>query len=181
MKKSWIDVKQQLLDKEHKELVNIIKLLYQADKGNQTFLYTHLALDKHYLEPYKEKIERHVFPDILAREDYSVVKAKKAISDYKKALGKPADIAELEVFYCECAGDFLESICLEDENFFLALERMFERAVKSVLALPPKQQKKYGARLNHVYRLSDNWGWGVQDELTDIIDEQDAIRPLFDL
>ena len=34
-------------------------------------------------------------------QNVSVAKAKKAISDYKKATGLPQGVAELSVFYCE--------------------------------------------------------------------------------
>jgi hypothetical protein len=46
----------------------------------------------------------------------SVSKAKKAIADYKKAIGRPAGMAELSIFYCEEAFGFLESCSMEDES-----------------------------------------------------------------
>ena len=39
----------------------------------------------------------------------SISKAKKAITDYKKAIGRPDGMAELSIFYCEEAFGFLES------------------------------------------------------------------------
>ena len=36
-----------------------------------------------------------------------VAKAKKALADYKKAIGRPEGLAELSVYYCEEAFTFL--------------------------------------------------------------------------
>jgi len=74
------------------------------------------------------------------RNPISVSKAKKAISDYKKALGQPDGLAELTVFYCEEVFVFLASCGMDDEGFHDALVRMFEQALKYVLALPKAQQ-----------------------------------------
>jgi hypothetical protein len=40
------------------------------------------------------------------KEEYSVSKAKKPITDYKKASGLPEGVAELTVYYCERAIGF---------------------------------------------------------------------------
>ena len=55
-------------------------------------------------------------------------KAKKAISEYKKAIGQPEDLAELMVFCCERAAGFSDDVGLQDEGYFDALVRMFERS-----------------------------------------------------
>ena len=43
---------------------------------------------------------------MFKNQDTSVTKAKKAISDYKKAIGQSEGLAELMVFYCERAAGF---------------------------------------------------------------------------
>ena len=63
-------------------------------------------------------------------------KAKKAIADYRKAIGRPDGMAELSIFYCEEAFSFLESCSLEDENHFAALIPMYERSLEFVSNLP---------------------------------------------
>ena len=90
-------------------------------------------------------------------------KAKKAISDYKKALGQPEGLAELTVFYCEEVFDFLAGCGMDDEGFYDALVRMFEQALKYVLALPKGQQAAFLGRLDRVRQLGQNVGWGVGD------------------
>ena len=67
---------------------------------------------------------------MLRNQDTSVSQAKRAISDYKKAVGDPAGLAELMVFYCEQAAGFCSDIYTEDQGYFNALLRMFEQALK---------------------------------------------------
>jgi hypothetical protein len=61
----------------------------------------------------------------------SVSKAKKAISDYKKAIGQPKGLAELTIIYCEEAFNFLQTCGFEDEGYFLSLIRMYSQALGS--------------------------------------------------
>ena len=56
----------------------------------------------------------------MRKHPISISKAKKAIADYKKAIGRPEGLAELSIFYCEEAFDFLDFMAW-DESYFLAL------------------------------------------------------------
>ncbi len=80
--------------------------LYAASKDNQNFLHTRFAMGTDVLEPYKAIIDRWVSPDVYKNQTYSVAKAKKPITDFKKASGRTEDLAELTVFYCEQAVEF---------------------------------------------------------------------------
>ena len=98
---TWTDVKAKLADFDRAALLDLIHNLYAAHKENQLFLHARFGLEKDVLEPYKEIIDRWLWPDVLRNQDTSVARAKQAISDYKKAVGDPAGLAELMVFYCE--------------------------------------------------------------------------------
>ena len=67
------------------------------------------------------------------------------------------------MFYCEEVFDFLAGCSMDDEGFYDALVRMFEQALKYVLALPKGQQAAFLARLDRVRQLGQNVGWGVGD------------------
>jgi hypothetical protein len=82
------------------------------------------------LKPYKKTLDRGLWPDVLRNQDPSVVKAKQAISSYRRAVGEPAGLAELMVFYCERAAGFCSDIGYQDESYLDALVRMFEQALK---------------------------------------------------
>jgi hypothetical protein len=58
-------------------------------------------------------------------QETSVSRAKRAITDYKKAIGDPEGPAELTVFYCERALDSVGMCAIKDAAYFRALVRMF--------------------------------------------------------
>ena len=157
---SWSDVKTNLADFDRAGLLRLVQDLYSASKDNKAFLHARFGLGDDPLEPYKDVITQWINPPDY-RKPQSVAKAKKAISDYKKALGQPEGLAELAVFYCEEVFDFLAGCGMDDEGFYDALVRMFEQALKYVLALPAAQQAAFLARLDRVRQLGQDVGWGV--------------------
>ena len=112
---SWSDVKTKLSDFDRAGLMSLVQDLYAASKDNQAFLHARFALGDDALKPYKLTIDRWLWPDVFKNQDTSVAKAKKAISDYKKAIAQPEGLAELMVFYCERAAGFSNDIGLQDE------------------------------------------------------------------
>ena len=159
----WSDVKSRLADFDRAGLLSLVQDLYAASKDNQTFLHARFGLGDDPLESYKDVIVRWINPPDL-REPISVSKAKKAISDYKKALGQPEGLAELSLFYCEEAFDFLSACGMDDEGFYDALVRMFEQALKHVLTLPHARQASFLDRLDAVRQQGCHVGWGVGDD-----------------
>jgi hypothetical protein len=155
----WSDIKTKLSDFDRAGLIGLVQDLYAANKDNQTFLHARFALGGDVLKPYKATIKKWINP-ADARKPMSVAKAKKAISDYKKALGQPEGLAELTVFYCEEVLAFLAGCGINDDGFFDALARMFEQALRYVQALPTPQQPAFIARLDRVRRLGQDWGVG---------------------
>lgn len=157
---SWSDVKTKLTDFDRAGLLGLVQDLYAASKDNKVFLHTRFGLGDDPLEPYKDVIICWINPPDF-RRPISVSKAKKAISDYKKAVGKPEGLAELSVFYCEEVFDFLAGCGMDDDGYYDALVRMFAQALKYVLALPQAQQRAFLKRLDRVRQLGQNVGWGV--------------------
>jgi hypothetical protein len=94
---SWNSVKAGLSGFDRTALLGLIQDLYAASKDNQAFLHARLNLGGDPLKPYKAVISRSVCPDIFKNQPVSVAKAKKAIADYKKAIGYPEGMAELSV------------------------------------------------------------------------------------
>jgi hypothetical protein len=129
-----------LSDFDRAGLLGLLHDLYAASKDNQTFLHARFGLGNDLLKPYKVSIDRWLWPDLFKNQDTSVAKAKKAIADYKKALGQPEELAELMVFYCERAAGFSNDVGLQDESYFIAMVRMFEQALKAIGVLPEEQR-----------------------------------------
>ena len=89
------------------------------------------------LKPYKETLDRWLWPDVLRNQDTSVVKAKQAISSYKKAIGDSVGLAELMVFYCERAAGFCCDVGYQDDSYFNALVRLFEQVLEIIARYLP--------------------------------------------
>jgi hypothetical protein len=162
---TWADVKAKLVAFDRPALLDLVHDLYAAHKDNQAFLHARFGLGVDVLEAYKETIERWVWPDPFRNQDTSVSKAKQAISDYKKAVGDPAGLTELMVFYCEQAAGYCRDIGYQEEGFFDALVRMFEQALKAANTLPADGRDSYIARLDQVREISHDFGYGVGDDM----------------
>ena len=166
---TWTDVKTKLADFDRAALLGLIQSLYSAYKDNQAFLHARFGLAEDVLEPYKKTIDRWLWPDVLRNQDTSVSHAKRAISDYKKAVGEAEGLAELMVFYCEQAAGFCSDILSDDEGYFNALVRMFEQALKIVNALSVERRDDLLTRLDRVRVISHKIGYGVGDDMDSLM------------
>ena len=162
---TWTVVKARLADFDRAALLGLIQNLYAAQKETRAFLHARFGLGEDALEPYKKTIDRWLWPDLFRKQDTSVSQAKRAISDYKKAVGDPEGLAELMVFYCERAAGFCHDICNDDEGYFDALVRMFEQALKLANALSTDRRDDLLARLDRVRAISHEFGYGVGDDM----------------
>jgi hypothetical protein len=165
---SWGEIKKKLAEFDQAGLIGLVHDLYAAGKENQAFLHARFALGDDVLKPHKATIDRWLWPDVFRNQNVSVAKAKKAVSDYKKAIGDPDGLAELMVFYCEQASGFCQDVGLQDESHFNSLIRMFEQALKTINALPESYRPVLFARLDVVRGTSHDFGYGVGDELDEL-------------
>ena len=168
---TWIDVKAKLAPFDRTGLLSLVQDLYAAHKDNQVFLHARLGLSEDVLKPYKQTIDRWLWPDVFRNQDTSVAKAKQAISNYKKAVGEPGGLAELMVFYCERASGFCNEFGNDDVNYLSALVRTFEQAFAIVITLPADSRDALLARLEKVRNISHNLGYGVGDSMDSILAE----------
>ena len=166
---TWIDVKAKLASFDRTGLLDLVQDLYAAHKDNQTFLHARLGLNEDVLKSYKQTIDRWLWPDVFLKQDVSVAKAKRAISNYRKAVGELSGLAELMVFYCERAAGFSSDIGMDDENYLSALVRMFEQALTVANALPADSRDALRARLDRVRNTSQKIGYGVGEDMDFIL------------
>ena len=87
---SWKAVKAALQSFDRTGLLGLVQDLYAVDRDNQAFLHARLGLGSDQLGPYKAIISRWICPDLMGKQSVSISKAKKAITDYRKAIGQPA-------------------------------------------------------------------------------------------
>jgi hypothetical protein len=173
---TWNDVKTALLEFDRVGLRGLVQDLYTASKDNQAFLHARLGLGDDQLQLFKASISRWISPDLMKGQPISVSKAKKAIANYKKAIGRPDGMAELSIFYCEEAVGLLESCSMDDERYFAALIRMYGRSLEIVSSLPTAERTTYLERLDRLRSRGKNVGWLVEEEFNslwyDAVDEQ---------
>ena len=160
---SWSDIKAKLTDFDRASLLSLVQDMYAVSKDNQNFLHTRFGVGD-VLGPYKATIERWLRPDVFKNQDYSVAKAKKPISDFKKASGRPEGLAELMVFYCEQASGFSDDVGLDDDSYYDSLVRMFEQAVTVAMALADAQRDPLVDRLEDIRAWGQGMGWELGED-----------------
>jgi hypothetical protein len=165
----WTDVKAKLASLDRMGLIGLVQDLYTLHKDNQTFLHTRFGLGEDALKPYKETLDRWLWPDVLRNQDTSVAKAKQAISSYRKAVGEAAGLAELMVFFCERAAGFCNDVGYQDESYINALVNMFEQAIKVTRQLSAGDRDALIVRLDRVRTISHNLGYGVGDDMDSLL------------
>ena len=165
---SWSDLKAELAQFDRTGLLGLLKDLYALRPENRAFLAARLGVGSDPLSPYKIVISRWIYPDLMRGQDVSVAKAKKAIADYRKAVGRPEGMAELCIFYCEEATRLLGDCGMEDEAYYSALVRMFEQALSVLAELAVAERDEMLKRLDAVRGSLHGTGWGVSDAMNEI-------------
>ncbi len=160
---TWVDVKAILLTFDRTGLQGLVQDLYAASKDNQAFLHARFGLGPDQLGPYKATISRWINPDLMKNQTVSVSKAKKVMAGYGKAIGRPEGLAELSIYFCEEAFNFVEGCSFSDERYFVALIRMYDRSVNRVLSLPLAERCPYVERLDKLRLRRKHVGWVVED------------------
>ena len=165
---TWGDLKTCLGDIDRDGLVRLIADLYAASSDNRAFLHTRFALGDDPVKAYKDVVTRWVYPDVFKRQDVSVAKAKKAISDYRKACGDIQGLIELMTCYCEEASDFAAEFGMDDEDYLESVVRMFEADIKAIAGLEPAAGVAFLDRLDKVRSRCRGLGYGVGDSIDDL-------------
>jgi hypothetical protein len=165
---TWSEVKAKLALFGRAGLVGLLSDLHSLSRDNQAFLHARPGLGSDPLAPYKATISRWIHRDIIRGQAISVARAKKAISDYRKAIGLPAPSLSSPSFYCESAARLLAECGMEDEGYFTALARMFDQALAAVATVNPLERRTLLQRLDAVRPATHAVGWGVKDSMDEL-------------
>jgi hypothetical protein len=171
---TWEEVKAELASFDRAALLAVLQDLYAASEGNRAFLHVRFGLGQDPLQPYKKIINRWLWPDVFRGEETSVSRAKRAISNYKKASRDPEGLAELMVYYCEQAAGFCRDVDHQEAAYCDALVRMFEQALRTTTGLTANsgtvRNRLLGA-LDHVRSIGHQLGYGVGDNMDVLLAE----------
>lgn len=176
-KPTWTDVKAKLGDFDRAGLVQLVADLYAFHKDNQAFMHARFGLGQNPLDDYKKRIAAALAPDIdrKPRAQVSVATARKAISEYTKAVGDPMGVLELRVFWCETAVGFSMEYAFTDTGYLDALALQYREACGTLSALKEPQLEEYIERLQNV-RDDADMGYGVDSYMNEVLG--DAMRKL---
>ncbi|OGT24387.1 MAG: hypothetical protein A2342_09930 [Gallionellales bacterium RIFOXYB12_FULL_54_9] len=101
--------------------------------------------------------------------DVKITDAKKAISEYQKAIGLPEGMLELHLCFCEVAMDFSTDYGYEGEGFFNAVYLQFKKAVEVLGKVSVELQEDALDRLYDLRNIASNVGYGVEDDMGDLL------------
>jgi hypothetical protein len=171
-KPSWVDVKAKLANFDQAGLIQLVADLYAAEKVNQAFLHARFSIGGDPLEIYKKRIQKALFPNVMGRNsDVKITDAKKAISEYQKAIGLPEGMLELHLCFCEVALDFSTDCGYESDGFFNAVCLQFKKALETLGKVSVEIQEDALDRLYDLRNIASNVGYGLEDDMEDLLAE----------
>jgi hypothetical protein len=167
-KQTFSSVRKSLMTLDRDGLVAILGDLYSLSSQNRDFLVARFIPSAPSLDKYKKTIRKSLYPNVMGsgRIKISFRDAKKAVSDYKKAIGAGIGLAELIVYAVECGNDFTCEYGDIDEPFYDSMARLFELATKEVKNLKPEDAAPFIVRLGVVVDRADCIGWGYHDSIS---------------
>ena len=171
---TWLDIKARLKGMDRAGLVGLIADLYAASPTNRSFLHTRFSVGADPLRIYKKRIEQALHPKTAPdphqprHPDIHVAEAKKAISEYQKAIGFPLDVLELRIYFCEVAMNFALRHSYDDSRFYDAVRLQLTIAARAVIDIDEKGRKRYITRLGRVCDKVAKLGY----EWDDLLPEQ---------
>ena len=166
-KTTWNDLKKEVVELDHSQMVDLIKDLYRLSKSNSDFLHARFSVGDDLISPYKKIVGNSMHPDIFKDEPVKISRAKKAISDYSKATGDEIGIIDIMIFFVESGNNYTLQIGDIDQEFYNSLCSMYAKAVENVISLPEGEQEEFRERLRMIMESSLGIGWGYHDDLCD--------------
>lgn len=174
------EVKKKLSRLSQKELIALIAKLYKTSPDAANMLNVEFG-DASYadelLEESKRKIQKIFFPE-RGMAVPSLSKAKKIISDFKKASDSFDGIIELKVFYAECVSTFGDDYGDMPESFYDSLESVYEDIVIGLNKMNDESLfAKYYERLKTIAGSTENLGYGIAEVLQSFLHDDLGWEP----
>jgi len=176
----WKKLRARIESQDKKILISLIKDLFELSTGNRDFLgarYTDGGLKQ-----YKRMVSEAIYPDFMnnrhARIDFS--RARKALSDFKRACSDAEQILDLMLHYVEIGTRQANDISIDYESYYASLESMFSSVVKILNGKEKKYLAHFLPRLRKIVKTAtDAYGYRdtLEEQLEDLtgeINEHDA-------
>ena len=175
-KPSWKTVKTEIAYWDQKRLLGLVQDLYALNRTNADFLHARLlggANDDNALEPYKRRIQVAVCPKQPWKQDVRLSEGRKAISEYRKAIGDTHGLLTLMLHYVRCGNDFTLEFGDIDEPFYNSMCSMVDQFCKLLIKQgDTKLAQEFIPLLETEFqRIDGQMGWGYPDEVGDQLAE----------
>ena len=167
---SWRVIRSVLSKASHKDLVGLVGDLYALRAENQYFLHARFVKDGKELAPYKQAIKLSVSPAEPWKHPVKLSLGRKAISEYRKAVGDTEGLAELMLTYAECGVRFTLEFGDIDEPFYNSIVSVYSDGLRTLGRCEPKVVGKLLPLFVDVLRSTEDMGWGFYDALRDALE-----------
>ncbi len=134
------ELKKELNQMEKTDIIKLISEMYKKIPDAKDYLDIFTTGDiKQLIIKYKREIQNYIYPDIdmVLRE----TEARKLIRYVRKMKITELNI-ELELHYVKCCLNIIEDYGYWDENYYLAVEKMFDNAVVAIYKLGIEEKNK---------------------------------------
>lgn len=163
---TWKDVKTSLTGHTERELLHLIRDLYQFSKENKHFLHARFLDLECGVAPYRQVVKEAVYPHPLANgrpnKNPDIRQAERAIQQYKKASPEPAaGTIELNLTFIEWGLRFTVMYGDHEEAFFSHLIPMTNEVLGILRNNNQEVIDHYFPWLMTIKQLAVNIGWDV--------------------
>lgn len=151
---------------ERDALPTLVRELYDLSASNKHFIHARIAPSQESLAQYKNIVAQCMCPDGW-RDPVQIAKAKKAISEYRRAARDVIGEIDLMIHFVECGNKFTLEYGDIDGDFYDSLLGMYARAADAVARLRDVDREPFRRRLRELTESSEGIGWGYHDGLCD--------------
>lgn len=167
-KPSIRELRAHLARKTPPELIEEIVTLYSRYESVKEFYMAQLqgGYSEELLDRYKAIITKEFFPSDFRPGPGRIAIARRAVLDYKKLAASPVSVADIMLHYVEIGVAYTRQFGDIDAPFYASVERMYETAIKHILA--SNLEGQFQERCTQIMRQSDGFGWGFSDTMMEI-------------
>ena len=137
------------------EIIKLISEMYKKIPDVKNYLNVFATGEiKQLVEKYKKEIEKYIYPNgrnMVMRE----TEARKIIRNVRKMKITELSV-ELELHYVSCCLEIIEDFGYWDENYYIALEKIFYNATSGVSELG--MEEKYEEKINSISHKASEFG-----------------------
>ncbi len=168
--RSWKDVRSALNKESSRTLLKLVSDLYALRKENQDFLHARFLPDASNLVPYMETIACYISPAEPWKNPVKLSQARKAISDYRKAVGDPEGLSELMLVYAECGVNYTLEFGDIDEAYYSSVVGVFSDGLNMLEQCEQDVVHELLPRFKGVVDSTYDIGWGFYESLRDTLE-----------